>query len=77
MSAGKDVYGDRSSDGPPPPFFRSRWVPVPGHVRELALDSGLPAGFRAAGVTCGIKPSGNPDLALLVCDAENPVSAAR
>ncbi|HEY4917163.1 MAG TPA: bifunctional glutamate N-acetyltransferase/amino-acid acetyltransferase ArgJ [Solirubrobacteraceae bacterium] len=77
MSAGKDVYGDRSSDGPPQPFFRSRWVPVPGHVRELALDSGLPAGFRAAGVTCGIKPSGNPDLALLVCDAENPVSAAR
>jgi glutamate N-acetyltransferase/amino-acid N-acetyltransferase len=59
------------------PFFRSRWVPVPGHVRELTLDSGLPAGFRAAGVTCGIKPSGNPDLALLVCDAENPVSAAR
>jgi len=59
------------------PFFCSRWVPVPGHVRELALDSGLPAGFRAAGVTCGIKPSGNPDLALLVCDAENPVSAAR
>jgi glutamate N-acetyltransferase/amino-acid N-acetyltransferase len=61
----------------PAPFFRSRWVPAPAHVRELALDSGLPAGFRAAGVTCGIKPSGNPDLALLVCDAEQPVSAAR
>jgi glutamate N-acetyltransferase/amino-acid N-acetyltransferase len=58
-------------------FFRSRWVPAPAHVRELTLDSGLPAGFRAAGVTCGIKPSGNPDLALLVCDAANPVSAAR
>ncbi|MGA9874503.1 MAG: bifunctional ornithine acetyltransferase/N-acetylglutamate synthase, partial [Solirubrobacteraceae bacterium] len=26
---------------------------------------------------CGIKPSGNPDLALLVCDSEKPVSAAR
>ena len=77
MSAGKDVYGDRSSDAPPQPFFRSRWVPAPAHVRELGLDSGLPGGFRAAGVTCGIKPSGNPDLALLVCDAENPVSAAR
>jgi glutamate N-acetyltransferase/amino-acid N-acetyltransferase len=77
VSAGKDVYGDRSSDAPPQPFFRSRWVPAPAHVRELALDSGLPAGFRAAGVTCGIKPSGNPDLALLVCDAEHPVSAAR
>ncbi len=61
----------------PQPFFRSRWVPVPPHVRELGLDAGLPAGFRAAGVTCGIKPSGNPDLALLVCDSERPVSAAR
>jgi glutamate N-acetyltransferase/amino-acid N-acetyltransferase len=77
VSAGKDVFGDRSSDGPPQPFFSSRWVSVPVHVRELGLDSGLPPGFRAAGVTCGLKPSGNPDLALLVCDAENPVSAAR
>jgi glutamate N-acetyltransferase/amino-acid N-acetyltransferase len=77
MSAGKDVHGDRDSDGPPRPFFRSRWVQAPAHVRELALDAGLPAGFRAAGVTCGIKPSGNPDLGLLVCDAERPVSAAR
>ena len=40
-------------------------------------DAGLPAGFRAAGVACGIKPSGKPDLGLLVCDAERPVSAAR
>jgi glutamate N-acetyltransferase/amino-acid N-acetyltransferase len=77
VSAGKDVFGDRSSNAPPQPFFRSRWVPAPAHVRELGLDSGLPGGFRAAGVTCGIKPSGNPDLALLVCDAKNPVSAAR
>jgi glutamate N-acetyltransferase/amino-acid N-acetyltransferase len=77
MSAGKDVYGDRDSAAPPRPFFRSRWVQAPAHVRELALDAGLPAGFRAAGVTCGIKPSGNPDLGLLVCDAEHPVSAAR
>jgi glutamate N-acetyltransferase/amino-acid N-acetyltransferase len=58
-------------------FFRSRWVPVPPHVRELGLDAGLPAGFRAAGVAAGIKPSGNPDVGLLVCDAETPVSAAR
>jgi glutamate N-acetyltransferase / amino-acid N-acetyltransferase len=77
VSAGKDVHGDRDSDGPPQPFFRSRWVPAPAHVRELGPDSGLPAGFRAAGVTCGIKPSGNPDLGLLVCDAGRPVSAAR
>ena len=35
---------------------------APEHVRELAPDAGLPAGFRAAGVACGIKPSGDPDL---------------
>jgi glutamate N-acetyltransferase / amino-acid N-acetyltransferase len=77
MSAGNDVWGDRSADGPPRPFFGSRWVTRPEHVRELAPGSGLPAGFRAAGVTCGIKPSGNRDLGLLVCDSEHPVSAAR
>jgi glutamate N-acetyltransferase / amino-acid N-acetyltransferase len=77
MSAGKDVFGDRTSAGPPQPFFGSRWVPAPAHVRDLGPGMGLPAGFRAAGVACGIKPSGNPDLGLLVCDAETPVSAAR
>jgi glutamate N-acetyltransferase / amino-acid N-acetyltransferase len=61
----------------PRPFFRSRWMPAPPHVSELAPDSGLPAGFRASGVACGIKPSGNPDVGLLICDAEQPVSAAR
>jgi glutamate N-acetyltransferase/amino-acid N-acetyltransferase len=30
----------------------------------------LPQGFRAAGVRAGIKPSGNPDLSLVVGDAE-------
>jgi len=77
MSAGKDVFGDRTSAGPPQPFFGSRWVPAPAHARDLGPGMGLPAGFRAAGVACGIKPSGNPDLGLLVCDAETPVSAAR
>ena len=28
----------------------------------------FPRGFRAAGVTCGIKDSGAPDLALVACD---------
>ncbi len=28
----------------------------------------LPAGFRYAGVACGIKPSGKPDVSLIVCD---------
>jgi glutamate N-acetyltransferase / amino-acid N-acetyltransferase len=63
--------------GPPQPFFHSRWVPRPEHVRELAPDAGLPGGFRATGVVCGIKPSGNRDLGLLICDSEHPVSAAR
>jgi glutamate N-acetyltransferase / amino-acid N-acetyltransferase len=77
VSAGKDVWGDRSAAGPPRPFFHSRWVPTPAHVRDLGPDAGLPAGFRATGVACGIKPSGNPDLGLLVCDSPNPVSSAR
>ena len=77
MSAGKDVWGDRSAAGPPQPFFHSHWVAPPAHVRELGPDAGLPAGFRAAGVACAIKPSGNPDLGLLVCDSASPVSAAR
>ncbi len=63
--------------GPPRPFFHSRWVSRPEHVRELAIDAGLPAGFRASGVACGIKPSGNPDVGLLICDAARAVSAAR
>jgi glutamate N-acetyltransferase/amino-acid N-acetyltransferase len=66
-----------SAAGPAQPFFRSRWVLAPPHVRELSPDSGLPAGFRAAGVAAGIKPSGRPDVGLLVCDGEHPVSAAR
>ena len=69
MSAGTDIRGDQAAAGPPHPFFGSRWVDAPAHVRELSPDAGLPAGFRAAGVACGIKPSGNPDVGLLVCDA--------
>ncbi len=59
------------------PFFRSRWVVAPPHVHDLGPAAGLPAGFRAAGVAAGIKDSGNPDVGLLVCDGERPVSAAR
>jgi glutamate N-acetyltransferase/amino-acid N-acetyltransferase len=73
---GTNVFGGAAT-GPPQPFFHSRWVPAPEHVRDLGPDAGLPGGFRAAGVVCGIKPSGNHDLGLLVCDAEQPVSAAR
>ena len=54
--------------------FRSRWVEPPAGVGEAA---GLAAGFRAAGATAGIKPSGQPDLGLLLADAPGTVSAAR
>jgi glutamate N-acetyltransferase/amino-acid N-acetyltransferase len=54
---------------------KSRWIEVPEHVSEL--DGGLPAGFRAAGVACGLKPSGGRDLGLLVSDAPETISAAR
>jgi glutamate N-acetyltransferase / amino-acid N-acetyltransferase len=78
MSAGNDVWGDRPAAGPPKPFFRSRWTPKPEHVSELdPVTAGLPNGFRAGGVACGIKPSGNHDLGILVCDSDSPVSAAR
>jgi glutamate N-acetyltransferase / amino-acid N-acetyltransferase len=62
---------------PPRPFFHSRWVPAPPHVSDVGPAGGLPRGFRAAGVACGIKPSGKADVGVLVCDTEQPVSAAR
>jgi glutamate N-acetyltransferase / amino-acid N-acetyltransferase len=77
VSANPPASPIRPADGPPRPFFGSRWTPRPEHVVELAPDAGLPAGFRAAGVAAGIKPSGNPDVGVLVCDAKTPVSAAR
>jgi glutamate N-acetyltransferase/amino-acid N-acetyltransferase len=55
-------------------FFSSRWVDAPQNAAE---GGGLPAGFRASGVACGIKPSGAADLGLLVSDAAETVSAAR
>ena len=70
------VFGGAAS-APPAPFFHSRWVPTPEHVRDLGAQAGLPDGFRAAGAACGIKPSGNNDIGMLICDAEQPVSAAR
>jgi glutamate N-acetyltransferase/amino-acid N-acetyltransferase len=35
-----------------------------------------PKGFLAAGVACGIKPSGDPDLALVATAGRQPVAAA-
>ena len=57
-------------------FFASRWIEPPEHVGD-AMTGGLPAGFRAAAVAAGLKPSGASDLALLVCDAPDATSAAR
>jgi glutamate N-acetyltransferase/amino-acid N-acetyltransferase len=56
-------------------FFKSRWIDVPGNVTEV--QAGLPKGFRAAGVACGIKPSGGLDLGLLASSAPATTSAAR
>jgi glutamate N-acetyltransferase / amino-acid N-acetyltransferase len=57
------------------PFFRSRWIDAPDNATEL--PGGLPKGFRAAGVACGLKPSGALDLGLLASSAPATTSAAR
>ena len=44
---------------PPLPTVSHPWHPIPGGVTA-------PAGFLAAGITAGLKPSGNPDLSLLL-----------
>ncbi len=56
-------------------FFRSRWVDAPDGV-EVLEPGPLPAGFRAAGIACGMKQSGRLDLGLLACDSERATSAA-
>ena len=39
-------------------------------MSESSIGITSPRGFSAAGMACGIKPSGKPDLALIVCDRE-------
>jgi len=56
-------------------FFRSRWVERPAHVSELE-PTGLPTGFRAAGVAAGLKAEGL-DVGVLFSDVSGTVSAAR
>jgi len=56
-------------------FFRSRWASRPEGVAELD-PTRLPAGFRAAGVATGSKPSGRLDVGVLVCDNDDASSAA-
>ena len=56
-------------------FFDSRWIDRPDHVRRAPgrPAAGLPR-RRGPG---GIKPSGKPDVGLLVCDRADATSAAR
>ena len=45
------------------------------NIRSIQGSVGAPQGFRAAGVACGIKKSGAPDLALIVSDGEASAAA--
>jgi glutamate N-acetyltransferase / amino-acid N-acetyltransferase len=46
-------------------------------LQSRDVDGGVaaPAGFRAAGIACGIKKNGNPDLALIVADTTASAAA--
>jgi glutamate N-acetyltransferase/amino-acid N-acetyltransferase len=55
-------------------LFGSRFVRRPDGVADA---TGLPAGFRAAGIAAAIKPDGALDLGLVVSDVAATVSAAR
>jgi glutamate N-acetyltransferase/amino-acid N-acetyltransferase len=59
-------------------FFTSRWVERPASVLELDR-TGMPAGFRLAGIPSGVKSpcSQDLDLGLVVSDVPGTVSAAR
>ncbi len=57
------------SAGRPRASSRSRWVERARRACARSPAAALPAGFRAAGVAAGIKPSGGTDVGLLVCDA--------
>ncbi|BCJ30273.1 arginine biosynthesis bifunctional protein ArgJ [Actinocatenispora sera] len=45
------------------------------HDERLEIGVTAPAGFRAAGATAGIKPSGAPDVALVVNDGPDATAA--
>src|SRR5690606_39626271 len=48
----------------------------PHHGRSRPVTVTAPQGFRAAGVTAGLKASGTPDLALVVNDGPEHTAAA-
>ena len=55
-------------------FFSSRWVTPPDGVEELD-PAQLAPGFRAAGVSGGLKGGGATDVGVIVCDEESVRSA--
>ena len=69
------MSGAEAAPTAPASFFHSRWVERPAHARELE-PTGLPRGFRAAGVAAGIKPRAL-DVGLIVADEPETASAAR
>ena len=56
-------------------LFESRWLELPAHA-AVSADQ-LPLGFEAATAAAGIKPSGRPDLAMIICRSSGLVSAMR
>ena len=55
-------------------FFSSRWVTPPDGVEELD-PAQLAPGFRAAGVSCGLKGPGATDVGVIACDEASVRSA--
>jgi len=50
-------------------------APLPSSLPEVERAARMPAGFKAGGLTAGIKASGRPDLALIVT-TQGPAAAA-
>ena len=46
------------------------WVGMMSDWQEITGGVTAPKGYRAAGITAGLKPSGLPDLALILSDVE-------
>ena len=55
-------------------FFRSRWVTPPPQFEQLG-PAELAPGFRAAGVSCGLKEAGATDVGVMASDVEGVRSA--
>jgi hypothetical protein len=67
---------DAARSGPARPFFRSRWVEAPAHVRELD-PTALPAGFRAGAAAAGLRQPPGLDVGVLFSEPADTTSAGR